>query len=109
MANSQPVNGIRTKGNTKVVPLAAVAFKRVGIAIDVVFEIAAEEGIALVEEDRDARARRWPEKTNQPGQKKTACNHARQLPAETKNRPLTNEREKTATGPLVRKPRPSMA
>ena len=48
-----------------------MAFKRVGIAIDVVFEIeAAEEGIALVEEDRaldgelrklleEIRAQRW--------------------------------------------------
>jgi hypothetical protein len=59
-----------------VVPLAAVAFKRVGITIDVVLEIeAAEEGIALVEEDRDARARRWPG-SSQPGQKKTARKRA---------------------------------
>ena len=39
-------------------------------------------------------------KSNQPGQKKTARNQARQLPAETKNRPLTNSGKNTATGPL---------
>ncbi len=36
-------------------------------------------------------------------------NLCRQAPAEMKNRPLTTSGKKTATGPLVRKPRPSMA